>query len=305
MRQEALSADFNLAKQNPKIVFIGSDLGNGTLSQMKEQLPNQFFMEGISEQHLIGFAAGLAKEGFIPFLNTIANFFTRRALEQIILDVCLHKLPVKILGSGGGMVYAPLGPTHTAIDDLAHILSIPNINVYSPSDAKEMSRIIDLEASSQLPAYIRFGKGGDEIVSTFLTPSSDFSYSFFGNISSKRVIITTGVSLQPAYHAVRTYPSEESPLLIHCAKVNIQQSSLRDLLHDKEQILIVEEHQSIGGLLTQVLHYCQKYNIQTKQIRHISLGNQFIRKYGSQSDHLSSFGITTENIRREVGNLDG
>jgi transketolase len=59
MRQEALSAVFNLAKQNPKIVFIGSDLGNGTLSQMKEQLPNQFFMEGISEQHIVGFAAGL------------------------------------------------------------------------------------------------------------------------------------------------------------------------------------------------------------------------------------------------------
>ena len=108
MRQMALNTVFELAKSNPKVVFVGSDLGFGTLDKMKQEIPDQFFMEGISEQHLIGFAAGLAKQGFIPFVNTIANFLSRRALEQIILDVALHKLPVKILASGGGMVYAPL-----------------------------------------------------------------------------------------------------------------------------------------------------------------------------------------------------
>ena len=65
-------------------------------------------MEGVSEQHIVGFAAGLAQEGFIPYVNTIGTFLTRRSFEQVSIDVGLHRLPVRLLASGGGMVYAPL-----------------------------------------------------------------------------------------------------------------------------------------------------------------------------------------------------
>ena len=115
MRQTALKTVHELARSDGRVVFVGSDLGADTLKEMKEEFPERFFMEGISEQHIVGFAAGLAKEVFIPYLNTIATFFARRAYEQIAIDVALHNLPVRILASGGGMVYAPLGPTHTAI----------------------------------------------------------------------------------------------------------------------------------------------------------------------------------------------
>ena len=70
MRQRALETVHKLAREDSRILFVGSDLGAGTLQSMKDELPNQFFMEGISEQHVIGFAAGLAQEGFIPFFNT-------------------------------------------------------------------------------------------------------------------------------------------------------------------------------------------------------------------------------------------
>ena len=119
MRQEALKTVHNLAKNDPRVLFIGSDLGAGTLEAMRKELPQQFFMEGISEQHIIGFAAGLAQEGFIPFFNTIGTFITRRAYEQVCIDIALHDLPVRLLSGGGGMVYAPLGPTHTAIEDFS------------------------------------------------------------------------------------------------------------------------------------------------------------------------------------------
>lgn len=74
MRQKALDTVFELAKKDKRIIFIGSDLGFGTLQAMKEELPNQFFMEGISEQHIIGFSAGLATEGYIPFLTPLVHF---------------------------------------------------------------------------------------------------------------------------------------------------------------------------------------------------------------------------------------
>ena len=83
MRQKALSTVYELAKQDPRIVFIGSDLGAGTLKEMKEKLPKQFFMEGISEQHVVGFAAGLAQEGLMPYIDTTRTFLTRRSSEQV------------------------------------------------------------------------------------------------------------------------------------------------------------------------------------------------------------------------------
>ena len=74
MRKTALNCVYELAKKNPKVVFIGSDLGPGVLDEMQKEMPSKFYMEGISEQHIIGMSAGLALEGFIPYVNTIATF---------------------------------------------------------------------------------------------------------------------------------------------------------------------------------------------------------------------------------------
>ena len=115
MRQTSLNCVYDLAKNDPRIVFVGSDLGVGTLQKFKEEMPDRFFMEGVSEAHIIGMCAGMAMEGKIPYFNTITTFISRRAYEQVVLDLCLHNLNVRLIGSGGGLVYAPLGPTHLAI----------------------------------------------------------------------------------------------------------------------------------------------------------------------------------------------
>ena len=137
MRKACLNSIYTQAKKNNKIIFIGSDLGPGVLDDFKTEFPNRFFMEGVSEQFIIGMSAGLALDGFLPYVNTISTFLTRRCLEQIIVDLCMHKLPVKLIGNGGGLVYAPLGPTHQAVDDIALMRSIPNMTVLSPADCAE------------------------------------------------------------------------------------------------------------------------------------------------------------------------
>ena len=76
-------------------------------------------MEGVTEQNLVGLAAGMAMEGRIVYLNTIATFLTRRCYEQIAVDLCMHNANVRLIANGGGVVYAPLGPTHLAIEDIA------------------------------------------------------------------------------------------------------------------------------------------------------------------------------------------
>ncbi|MCK4819625.1 transketolase, partial [bacterium] len=89
MRKTCLNVLYELAKNDDRIFFIGSDLGTDTLQQFKKEIPDRFFMEGISEANIIGMAAGLAMEGKIPYVNTIASFITRRCFEQVVLDLCL------------------------------------------------------------------------------------------------------------------------------------------------------------------------------------------------------------------------
>ena len=165
MRQTALNTVHELALEHPRVLFIGSDLGVGTLKGLRADRPDQFLMEGICEANIVGMAAGLAMEGFVPYFNTIATFLTRRCLEQVTIDLCLHNLPVRLLGSGGGLVYAPLGPTHLAFEDIALLRTMPNMAIVAPADADEMRRIVRASLDWPGPLYIRIAKGGDPVIS--------------------------------------------------------------------------------------------------------------------------------------------
>src|SRR5579872_4001297 len=165
MRQTCLNMVYDLAKRDKRVIFIGSDLSPGLLSDMQKEMPERWYMEGITEANVVGMAAGLAMEGFIPYVNTIATFITRRCYEQVAIDLCLHDLPVRLIGNGGGLVYAPLGPTHLAIEDIAIMRALPNMTVVSVCDADEMTRFMDQTLDWPGPIYIRLAKGFDPIVS--------------------------------------------------------------------------------------------------------------------------------------------
>ena len=268
---------------------------------MQKELPGQFFMEGISEQHIVGFAAGLAKEGFIPFINTIANFFTRRALDQIIIDVALHNLPVKFLASGGGMVYAPLGPTHTATDDFAHMLAIPNMNVFSPCDAIEMEKLVIDESARGGPSYIRFGKGGEKIVSSDFISYKSPHIKTLGDLNSEYVIISTGVLTQVAIESMNYLNTSLKPFVVHLPRLNLlKETHLHELIKDRKKVIVLEEHQPKGGLFSQILHYLHENHIDSRNFDTISLPDTFIRNYGNQNDHFINWGITVDKITKKM-----
>ena len=137
MRKRSLDMVHALARRDDRVVFIGSDLSPNLLGEMKREFPQRYYMEGIAEANVIGMAAGMAMDGFIPYVNTIATFITRRCYEQVAVDLCLHDLPVRLIGNGGGYVYAPLGPTHQAIEKFMLIRSTPNILLLRPADGNE------------------------------------------------------------------------------------------------------------------------------------------------------------------------
>src|SRR3984957_4647708 len=165
MRNRAINMIHTLAARDERVMYIGSDPGAGTLRAMSKEFPRRHLIEGISEAHIIGMSAGLAMEGYVPYVNTIATFLTRRCYEQVAVDLCLHQLPVRLIANGGGLVYAPLEPTHLAIEDIAIMRALPNMTVTAVCDAKEMVRLMNCTLDWPNPIYIRLAKGGDPVVS--------------------------------------------------------------------------------------------------------------------------------------------
>src|SRR5580692_676291 len=165
MRKRSLDMVHTLARRDERVVFIGSDLSPNLLGEMKKEFSQRYYMEGIAEANIIGMAAGMAMDGFMPYVNTIATFITRRCYEQVAVDLCLHDLPVRLIGNGGGLVYAPLGPTHLAIEDIAIMRALPNMAVVAVCDAQEMTAFMQASLDWPHPIYIRLAKGGDPIVS--------------------------------------------------------------------------------------------------------------------------------------------
>ena len=300
MRQRALKSVHDLARRDNRVLFIGSDLGAGVLKEMREEFPDRFFMEGIAEQHVVGMAAGLAIEGYMPFVNTIATFLTRRCFEQVAIDVCLENLPVRLLASGGGVVYAPLGPTHIALDDIALMRALPNMSIVAPCDAEEMARLIEASLAWKGPLYIRIAKGGDPILSS---PGAGFEIGQAilmrdgGDILIVGTGVATGVALQAA-ELLSGEGVEASVLHAHTVKP-FDHVAFLSLAKEKRLIVTVEEHGLIGGLGSTVLEALNDAGL-VRPVLRFGFPDAFATGYGSQAHLLSKAGVTGEAVAARI-----
>ena len=298
MRKTALDCVYKLSKIDERVVFIGSDLGPGVLDKMKTEFPERFFMEGVSEQYIIGMAAGLAMEGFIPYVNTIATFLTRRCYEQVAVDLCMHDLPVRLIANGGGGVYAPLGPTHLAIEDLAIMRALPNMAVVAPCDADEMNRLMMSTLEWPHPIYIRLAKGGDRVVS-----AEQNGFELGKSIKMKDgvdgLFIATGVMTQLALETAEILKAkgvDVGVLHVHTIKP-FDVSGVVSAVESVKAVVTVEEHIVNGGLGSAVLESCSELHPELlPKISRIGIPDKFATEYGSQSSLLKHWGITSDNL---------
>jgi transketolase len=305
MRKTCLDWVHKLAKEDPRVVFVGSDLSPGLLSEMKKEMPDRWFMEGIAEQNVVGMAAGMAMEGLIPYANTIATFFTRRAYEQIAVDCCLHNVPVRLISNGGGLVYAPLGPTHLAIEDIATMRALPNMAVVACCDAEEMKRFMDASLRWKGPIYIRLAKGGDPIVSK---PEHGFEIgkAIVMRKSSERtpvVMMTTGVMTTNALKAADILESDgidASVVHFHTIKP-LDTAAVLEHARSAQLVVTVEEGIAIGGFgssVTDVL--VEEVGPGMPHLKRIALPDGFSKNYGVQNDLFEVFGLTPQQIATSV-----
>jgi transketolase len=305
MRATCQNMVYELAKQDERVIFIGSDLSPGLLSGMKRDMPDRYFMEGVTEANVIGMAAGLAMEGYVPYVNTIATFITRRCYEQVAVDLCLHKLPVRLIGNGGGLVYAPLGPTHLATDDIAIMRALPNMTVVSVCDAAEMTRFMRQSADWPLPIYIRLAKGGDPVVSR-----DEHGFRIGRAIVMRQarapravVLMATGVMTTNCLTAADRLAEagiETSVVHFHTVKP-LDAAAVLDHAAGAQVVVTVEEGTLIGGFgsaVTDVLVANATGGLPS--LVRLGLPDEFPHHYGGQNDLWEYYGLLPHQIAATV-----
>lgn len=305
MRKTCLQEIYALAQKDKRVVFVGSDLKHGTLDDFKRDYPDRFLMEGVSEQHIIGELAGLALSGKIPYFNTIAVFTYRRCLEQVIIDVAMPKLPVRFIASGGGLVYAPLGLTHVAVDDLAIVRTIPNMTIVAPADATEMQRLMPQTLDWPGPLYIRLAKGGDPVVTRQDLPFR-IGQAIVMAEGSDAVLFTTGITLHLALEArevLKRDGIDAAVVHVHTVKP-LDTETVLSVVEKVSTVVTLEEGTIAGGLGSSIAEVIAEAHFsKSKGFVRLGLPDLFTEKYGSQKEQMEYYGLNTYTVVARVRQL--
>ena len=281
--------------KNPNVVVLEADLGNATKSNaFKEVAPERYFNMGISEQDLIGTAAGFAAAGKIPLASTFAVFATGRAFEQVRNSVCYPKLNVKICATHAGLTVGADGGSHQAIEDISLMRTLPNMTVINPADAKEAEAAVLAAIDYQGPVYIRLGRAETKDI-------HDDSYHFeWGKAEVLRQgsdvsIFATGIMTAKALDAAETLAKQgvqAEVINVHTIKP-LDEETVIASAKKTGKVVTAEEHSIIGGLGSAVAEVLAR-QCPTKQA-FVGVQDSF-GESGSPNDLLEKYGLTTEAI---------
>ncbi len=294
------TALFELAKENEKIFAVTADLTKAPgLERMFEKFPDRCVNVGIAEQNAVGFAAGLADAGKIPFVTTFSNFATMRANEFVRHFMSYMECNVKLVGLGSGFAMELFGNTHYGLEDIAALRSFPGITILSPSDCLELTKCVKFAVEHAGPVYIRLsGRMNNPIVNRV-------DYEFVAgkgrilNEGGDAVIYATGSMVSVALKASRSL--EADGIRARVANIHTIKPIDCELIRmgmDRPLVLTVEEHAKIGGLGSAVAEALSEEGYHGKVIR-MGTKDRY-EKAGAYGYMLARHGLTVEGITSTV-----
>jgi len=304
MRKEFSAAIERVATSDERIIFITGDLGYNALENLRDKLGPRFINAGVAEQNMVGVAAGMAYKGYKVFCYSIAPFAVYRCLEQFRNDACLHNLPVFIVGNGGGYGYGIMGSTHHAIEDLACLSSLQNIKTWIPAFADEIDPVVDAIVAEGRPAYLRLGAGPK-------TPEGSQTLGSFKQVvaseAPKGTIVALGPVAANVLKALQAGADAEGPDLSTAFDVYTATNLPLELpaelgrrWAETRNLLVVEEHVSIGGLAQQLSVRLLENGLTFNRFVSLTAQGYPDGRYGDQSFHQRQSGLDPDNIRRQL-----
>lgn len=283
-----------LARKDKSILLITGDLGYGVLDNFQKELPDQYINSGVAEQSMMSMAAGLASRGYRPFVYSIANFPTFRCLEQIRNDVCYMKNPVTIVAVGAGLGYGVHGYTHHAVEDIAIMRALPNMEIYSPADSIETTYCVDLILANRNPSYLRLGKGGEPLIHA--DPLDSQGENIVLADGADGVICWTGGIGAKALAASRLLQENGiNPTLISMPVLSDKRISEMLSVASGKKILSLEEHTLSAGFGSWILEVASNTGY-TGEIARIGVTRATNTEIGTQNYLLDFSGLSPEAI---------
>lgn len=299
MRKE-LCDSLLLRVEDPNTLFLTGDLGFMALEPLQKALGPRFINAGVAEQNMISVAAAMAKDGWQPWCYSIAPFCFARPFEQIRNDICLHDLPVKLIGNGGGYGYGVMGPTHHAVEDYGVMLALPFMKVYVPCFNEDVAPTIACVANWPHPCYIRLGCG--ELPEGEICPA----YQPWRRVLSGAgaVVISVGPIAGSVWLELRDLPEVLRPDLWILSELPLSAGSLPPALVTRvtagAHLVVIEEHISHGGAGVMLAQRLLLDGIVVRRFTGLNATGLALGVYGSQKFLRKQSGLAPENIRRVV-----
>ncbi len=302
MRTAFIETLCELAAHDDRIWLVTGDLGFSVLERFIEAFPDRYVNVGVAEQNMTGIAAGLAREGIVPFTYSIANFPTLRCLEQIRNDVCYHGASVKIVAVGGGFAYGPQGYTHHGVEDLGILRSLPGMTVVAPGDPIETQLATRAIASMDGPCYLRLGKAREPVVHE-AEPDFAIGRSIRVRAGRDATLISTGGMLDETVRVAGHLADEgivAGVLSMHTIKP-LDAGAVIRAASETAVIVTVEEHSVTNGLGSAVAEVlAESSHVGRVRFRRFGVPDRIYHRIGSQEYMRAMAGDLAEVVRSLV-----
>lgn len=300
MRNSYKNTIYELMQQNPQIIVVFADSGTEEHDLVRRDMPDRIIECGIAEANAIGVAAGLASCGFTPIVYGMGAFLAYRAFEFIRNDVCVQNRNVKIVGSGGGIGYNNLGPTHHTTEDIAVMTALPNMCVLSPATPLEVKPVMQQAVAYNGPVYIRFGKAYEEEVFAEV-PSFEIGKASVLREGTDVSIFVTGSMIADAVKSADLLSQENiSVQIINVASLKpIDKDAIIQAARKTRRILVVEEHNYFGGLRSLIADILAESGISVS-FQSIGFRDEYCFEYGWRQEIRKKLGISVDGIINTV-----
>ena len=238
-------------KKDKDIVVLTSDSrGSASMAPFADTLPDQLVEIGIAEQDMVGQAAGLAAAGKKAFIASYAAFLSMRSIEQIKVDVAYSEVPVSVIGISGGVSYGPLGMSHHAVQDIAAIRGIPNIELIMPASPRESEVMVEKLIDYNKPVYVRVER--NPIPEIYHSENVSFKIGKAKTLKKgdDLTIIACGRMVNTALQTAEKLAQKK----IDCRVINnhtlkpLDDDTIIKAAVETEAIITLEEHSIYGGL---------------------------------------------------------
>lgn len=302
MRDGYGKALLELCRLHEDVVVLDADVAKSTRTDwVRREYPDKYVNVGISEQDLVGTAAGMSLTGFVPFISTYGVFLTGRAWGQIRNTICYNNLNVKLGGAHAGISVGPDGATHQALEDVALMRVIPNMTVVVPCDWHETYKATMAVYDTVGPSYVRFGRNPAPVVTTEETPFVLGKAAVFRK-GCDVTVFANGMMVHQALTAADALQQKgisAEVINVHTVKPLDVQAISKSVAKTKA-VVVCEEHQCIGGLGSAICEVLAQHCCVPVEL--VGIKDTF-GESGMPDELMEAYGLGSSSIVQAVQNV--